>query len=251
MGPSLRGPGTRPAGDLWNTPATPLEGRKQCLPTTIHLQCAKSVEGRKLQTVSLTLIWKKACLEPLQGQILFFLSVTTASTSDLAVQSASKQKGQRDFFVGFLGGAKVLFCSIKAKQHKINTAHQIATLSLLAAESLPPNPVCSMEVKCGVHSVNIMTQNGTSLWHKVRTDGIRLLTAGPLTCKATYATRTRSRRKKEGRKVGRKTAGGRNTCIEADTVSHICVILPLLSLYSHYIRTMLCCSGVHNLNDCQ
>lgn len=58
----------------------------------------------------------------------------------------------------------------------------------------------SMGVKCGVRSVNTMTQNGTRLWQKPEADGIRLLPTGPQAPQPRRHILSKNRRQNEGRK---------------------------------------------------
>lgn len=63
-GGSLRGIGTGPGDDLWNTPVI-LEGAMllRCGPPPPFTSDVPNQWKAKTQRVSLTLIWKKACLE--------------------------------------------------------------------------------------------------------------------------------------------------------------------------------------------
>lgn len=83
-------------------------------------------------------------------QILFFLTITTASTSARAAKALDKKA--KDFLSAF-----------KESLHKINTAIRLQPLTWL---SVRPGPGAQLPGKCGVHSVNTMTQNGTKARQK-------------------------------------------------------------------------------------
>lgn len=83
-------------------------------------------------------------------QILFFLTITTASTSERAAKALDKKP--KDFLSAF-----------KASLHKINTAIRLQPLTWL---SVRLSPGSRLPGKCGVHSVNTMTQNGTKARQK-------------------------------------------------------------------------------------
>lgn len=83
-------------------------------------------------------------------QILFFLTITTASTSARAAKALDKKA--KDFLSAF-----------KESLHKINTAIRLQPLTWL---SVRPRLGAQLPGKCGVRSVNTMTQNGTKARQK-------------------------------------------------------------------------------------
>lgn len=83
-------------------------------------------------------------------QILFFLTITAASTSERAAKALDKKP--KDFLSAF-----------KASLHKINTAIRLQPLTWL---SVRLSLGLRLPGKCGVRSVNMMTQNGTKARQK-------------------------------------------------------------------------------------
>lgn len=122
-------------------------------------------------------------------QILFFLSITTCRTSDLAVKGL-KQKAQR------------LFLCLQRRLHKINTAIRLQLKTWGSVTQPGPAP---SSVKCGVHSVNIMTQNGTRLQQKTWV----CRNKGPAHIALNLRKKCWTARGRDGRREGSRQGGGK------------------------------------------